>query len=109
MEIGTDSRLPGPSPRRFSVLITMTMNQSSRKMANWPRLWKSVRIGMCVFIILLVYAFSIGPVMKMYGVKNATDVAHLPALLRVIYYPLLNSKIECLNAIMDHYVQLWLN
>lgn len=70
-----------------------------RKVANLT-LWAA-----CIF---LVYALSLGPALKLSGVKASKGMTTLPIWVRVFYFPLLHSRISPLNNVLDRYVELWI-
>lgn len=59
-----------------------------------------------VFGVLVVYALSLGPVLKLCGAKTKTGWNGLPVAVRFIYAPLRGAP-EPLAGALDHYVRWW--
>jgi hypothetical protein len=67
-------------------------------------------LALCFFwtsALFMFYTLSIGPILSLCGVGRGGSRV-IPRGCEIVYYPLLNSNVECLNAVLDRYVQFWI-
>jgi hypothetical protein len=79
---------------------TTNRNQSVRF-----RRW-FVTLGLIVGFLIL-YALSLGPVLRLCGFTQGGDWKTLPSVVRVTYGPLVNIP-EPFAGVLDHYTQWWI-
>lgn len=69
---------------------------------------KAGKIAIWLISILLVYTLSLGPALKLAGVKPTSSREEIPVWIVFIYYPLFHCKIDLLNKALDKYTDIWI-
>ena len=67
-----------------------------------------MRWFLIVFVALALYVLSVGPMLRICGVKPSAGRRLPPAFVRVFYAPLFASHLEFINGPLDHYIMWWI-